>query len=365
MNKIGFNPFSKNLVLGFSKTWKEAVTHWAKTVSIIAAVAACSIQPLMATHPQSLTEKKIVRAAFDLGSGDFKLCVVDASQGNLKILLQKVIAVNLGTDCNVNKGTLSETIQAKALEALKELQAEAKREGATNFCGVATAVFRNATNGQDLLKRLQETSQIPLRIITQEEEGKLGFLTGTAIFPQIPQEELLLLDIGSSSIQITANNETYGADIGTSRIPQIFAEKIRHQTYSPGMLFDSITDEEILKLSELIINQIPESNWQIQRILSGKAHLTFADYPSFLDTLEQATLKKDTLPIEDLLQGIQRLKDPSFPLKNVSEERRQFRAFSFTLIYSLMKKFGHEKIHLAINETGNASGVAFNEEFWR
>jgi hypothetical protein len=30
-----------------------------------------------------------------------------------------------------------------------------------------------------------------------------------------------------------------------------------------------------------------------------------------------------------------------------------------------MKKFGHEKIHLTINETGNAPGLAFNEEFWR
>lgn len=365
MNKISFKPFSKNLVLGFSKTWKEATKQWAKTAFIIAAIGALSTQPLLAAAPPSLTEKKIVKAAFDLGSGDFKLCVVDASNGNLKILLQKVITVNLGTDCNVNKGTLSETVQIKALEALKELQSEAKRVGATSFCGVATAVFRNASNGQDLLKRLQETNQIPLRIITQEEEGRLGFLTGAAIFSQIPQEELLLLDIGSSSVQITANNATYGADIGTSRIPQIFAENVRHQTYSPGMMFDSITDEEILKLSDLIIGQIPESNWQTQRIASGKANFSYCDYPRFIDTVEQVTFKKDALRIEELLKAIKRLNDPSFELKNVSEERRQFRMFSLTLIYSLMKKLGHEKINLGLNETGNAPGLAFNEEFWR
>lgn len=366
----------KNINFGYNRSSirvirscnKFSIRDFSKSLNLSSSVDTTAINSLWAAQPSlnNLTKKNIVRAAFDLGSGDFKLFVAEMSLGKFNVKLSKAIPVNLGEDSNQNRGTLSDAVQVKALTTFRNLYSLAERHGATTFSAIATAVFRDATNGPKLLKILKESCKMPLRGLSQKEEGRLGFLTGISIFPHILVKDLLLLDVGSSSVQITGNakEEFYGADVGISKMAQIFAECVRLQKYTKSMIFNNITFNEVLQLSELTMGKIPKSDWILERIRFSKARISYFDYSFVINTIGQLTDKKHHLHITELEKGLRKLVDYNFDSEDITPETRQYILFCLTLVYSLMKKLGFKEINLAINEVGNSPGLALAEEFW-
>lgn len=313
------------------------------------------------------SEKKVIRAAFDLGSGDFKLYVAEVSNGEAKTLFKKIITVGLGADSNENNGKLSEAVQKRAFIALNELCADAKKYGAESFSGIATEVFRKAENGPSLFESLKTRCHVPLQIISQNDEGRLGFLTGAAIFSDLAKEELLILDIGSLSTQISGckESECYGVKLGNSKMAQIFAQQVRNQTFSKEVIYDDITFDEIMQLSTLAMEQMPEKpDWFLARKKSGHPNLCFFDYTVMIDTIEQVAFKRDHLTLSDFEGLLKKIIDPNFKLVNVTEKARQERTFSLILLYSLMKKLEFQEVNLGANDVGNSPGLTLAEEFW-
>jgi exopolyphosphatase / guanosine-5'-triphosphate,3'-diphosphate pyrophosphatase len=105
----------------------------------------------------SLVKKAATRAAFDIGSGKFKLLVADFYRENkIEEKFSKIVRVSLAKDlANSADNHLSESIKKKAMAALEELQNDAQSYGASQCQGVATAVFRKAKNGEAFLNSLQ------------------------------------------------------------------------------------------------------------------------------------------------------------------------------------------------------------------
>ncbi|WP_442892540.1 Ppx/GppA phosphatase family protein, partial [Cedecea sp. VD20] len=68
-------------------------------------------------------------------------------------------------------------IQQQGQTALRELAAEAARYHPVRFNGVATAVFRSASNAQQTIDAFNRAAPVNLKIITQEQEPELGFLS--------------------------------------------------------------------------------------------------------------------------------------------------------------------------------------------
>ena len=159
------------------------------------------------------------RAGIDMGSGTTKIQVaeVDICHHQLgKVLYedQRPLAFNaeLGKSGN---NQISEAIQQEGVVALKQMVNKAQTFHPQRITGVATAVFRTASNGQQVIDMFNQKTGIQLRIISQEQEAELGFLSAKAALhdSNVKNEDLLVWDIGGGSMQMTAMREQNGRTV--------------------------------------------------------------------------------------------------------------------------------------------------------
>ncbi len=150
--------------------------------------------------------KPITRAAVDVGSGSIKVTIakVDSQSGEInKILYSEEHPIPFKRDIQVGGNSqLSEKIQTVAFEKLKDLKEELSVHRPTEWKGIATAASRQATNAREMYETIKRDLGIDISIISQNEEGRLGFATAAAV-SGIPQEKLIAVDSGSGSFQIT------------------------------------------------------------------------------------------------------------------------------------------------------------------
>lgn len=186
-----------------------------------------------------LSAENIVRAAIDFGSGVVKIQMVEIDTEENRIvgesLLAKYIPLGLTEDVATHDGLISEEMKQKAISILHGFKEEAlnaaAREGYSEveFTGIATAVFRKAQNGSDLLQIFEENLGIRFQILPQEEEGKLGFLTAKALYPNTPEASLLAWDSGNGSFQMTTkegeNYQIYQGPLGHGTVRVLLSKK--------------------------------------------------------------------------------------------------------------------------------------------
>eukprot|EP01052_Picozoa_sp_SAG31_P038580 SAG31_NODE_5182_length_2694_cov_25.840848_1_plen_332_part_00 len=104
-------------------------------------------------------------------------------------------------------GVLSTDIQQKGVDVLTELKHEATLLGAEQYSGIATEVFRKASNGADYLAQVRAKLGIPVVVVAQEAEARLGWLTAVA-GGRAPAHTVIAWDSGGGSFQITARPKT-------------------------------------------------------------------------------------------------------------------------------------------------------------
>lgn len=150
------------------------------------------------------------RAAFDVGSGTTKMKVatVDTcTQKIVSVIKDEQIPVGYKEDLSASsENSFGRSIMVKGIEALQTLKESAIASGATEFAGVATSAFRDAVNGQTFLNRAQSETGIQLKIITQDEEARIGFY-GALTQAEAPIDDLVVWDIGGGSMQIITRDE--------------------------------------------------------------------------------------------------------------------------------------------------------------
>lgn len=119
------------------------------------------------------------------------------------MLFSQQTVVQLKKDAILHAGTLSADIVALLETTVQKYLCQARQLGATQFAAIATEVFRTATNGEAVLRKLQETLLLPTVVVDQQLEGRLGFLTAQAVGGCPADCQVLAWDSGAASFQIT------------------------------------------------------------------------------------------------------------------------------------------------------------------
>lgn len=114
--------------------------------------------------------------------------------------------VLFAADWKANAGAggtgLSDEIQQEGLEVLAALKTIAEELGTAEMRGIATEVFRKATNGSGFLQQIEQQLGIRASIIEQQQEARLGWLAAVA-GSSVPQGSVVAWDSGGGSFQIT------------------------------------------------------------------------------------------------------------------------------------------------------------------
>ncbi len=182
--------------------------------------------------------KGVVRAAFDIGSGATKMKVgrvLTSAQGltDVEMLFPTAddsgevkVAYQDGLKSSGKKKELPEEVLANGAAELNKMKATAETLGATEFVGVATAAFREATNGKAAAEKLSKETGITVKVITQDEEAALGFWAAVGISKADPVKAVVW-DIGGGSQQLAMMNKSgqivsanngFGSDILKEKI---------------------------------------------------------------------------------------------------------------------------------------------------
>lgn len=185
----------------------------------IIAIVLTAVAPQTVAFGAVQTKHKIVRrAAFDIGSGKIKMEVADVdltANKIAKVIFTDTAVVALREDLGKSlDGRLSAEIQNKTVLALSQLMKKAQSFNPQDYHGVATESFRLAKNGNALVEKIKRETRLSVTIVSQEEEGILGFISA-ANEAGLDPEKVVSWDIGSGSFQITARSgDDYSVYLG-------------------------------------------------------------------------------------------------------------------------------------------------------
>jgi exopolyphosphatase/guanosine-5'-triphosphate,3'-diphosphate pyrophosphatase len=139
----------------------------------------------------------------DVGSNTVHLLVVDAYPGARPLPAFSHKAEIRLADHLEKGGRLS----AEGQQQLREFVAEALRiaedKGVEDFVGFATSAVRDATNGDEVLRRIAEQTNARITVLGGEDEARLTFLAARRWFGW-SAGRLLVIDIGGGSLEIAS-----------------------------------------------------------------------------------------------------------------------------------------------------------------
>jgi exopolyphosphatase/guanosine-5'-triphosphate,3'-diphosphate pyrophosphatase len=162
-------------------------------------------------------------AVADLGSNSFRLVVFERNAARRGALggwwkrtdeIHEPVRIGAGID---RTGALSEQGMARAGAAIEVFahfcDAAGLRPGEVD--AVATSAIREASNSEAFLARARETSGLPIRVLSREQEARYGYL---AAVNSTTLSDGAVLDMGGGSLQLVRVRERHAHELGSWRL---------------------------------------------------------------------------------------------------------------------------------------------------
>lgn len=307
------------------------------------------------------------RAAFDFGSGKIKLQVADVDTENHSIVQTmhaEASVVQLSEDAANNRGFFSEKIQRQALIAAHNLKQKAIDLGAIEFIGLATEAYRKAPNGQELVDKYFSELNIPVKIISQLEEGKMGFLALIAE-ANLDPSSVISWDIGGGSFQVTyfddeKNIQVYMAPFGRITTKNAIIKFVKNEDpsnlASPNPM--SISEwESSLRYLDAVLPQAPES--LVAKLRRADVQLIgISAHPEKLRILK-------TYHLNDIVKLLEeRLNKNDSELANIHNSP-PIAVSELALVHSIMHKLNVSSVNYIRTSSGSTSAILITEKYWK
>ena len=138
-------------------------------------------------------------AAIDAGSNTLRLLIGKVQNGKVAPLLYERRICRLAGGFKDAEGLSPEAME-RTLFAFQEFAEVCAKHKVKKVAAVGTAAFRQAINGEKFASKVRSTTQLPLKIISGEEEAETmtaGVLSALDLIP----DNALIIDIGGGSTE--------------------------------------------------------------------------------------------------------------------------------------------------------------------
>ena len=150
-------------------------------------------------------------SAIDVGSNGIRLAIGKAhTVEHIEVVRSIREPIRLGQDVFHNRA-ISETSSRKLIDAFKRFQVISKGAGTKFIRAVATSAFREAINGQTVVKEIQQATGIKINIIDADEEARLIY-AAVARAVELDGKPAILIDMGGGSVELTLAKDGKIAD---------------------------------------------------------------------------------------------------------------------------------------------------------
>ncbi|MGI0481250.1 Ppx/GppA phosphatase family protein [Geminocystis sp. CENA526] len=297
----------------------------------------------------TLTKQRVLKdcilGAIDIGTNSIHMVVVqiNAQIPSFSIIAKEKDTVRLG-DRDPETGNLTKEAINRSLAALKRCKNLAQAMKADQIIAVATSATREAPNGQEFLRRIEDELGIVVDLISGQEEARriyLGVLSGMDFGGKVHS----LIDIGGGSTEIVLGDSQEmrclsSTKVGAVRLTQDFIhtdpinpkEFIALQAYVRGVLERPVEEfKNALKIGEK----------PIFVGTSGTAETIALIHSSETLGNEPLTLNGYQIPRKDIEAILQRLVSMNYnqrsTLAGMSERRAEIIIAGVVILVEAMK----------------------------
>jgi exopolyphosphatase/guanosine-5'-triphosphate,3'-diphosphate pyrophosphatase len=138
-------------------------------------------------------------ASIDIGTNTILLLIAEVDPGGLRPLLEKETIVRLGEGVHQN-GVLLEAAMERGIQTLTQRLKECQEMGVQRIFATGTSALREAKNAGDFLRKVEEKLNLPIEIISGEEEAQLSFLAVARDLGD-HKKSTLVVDVGGGSTE--------------------------------------------------------------------------------------------------------------------------------------------------------------------
>jgi len=151
----------------------------------------------------------VLCACIDIGSNTTRLLVAEPADGQLKEVCQQRAFTRLGKGLAAD-GSIGAEKVAEICDVVGTQVRLARELGAAELRTVATAAIRTARNGADLARALEESTGVPVCVLTGEEEARLAFVGATKTLGHPVEGEVAVVDVGGGSSELALGSVAGG-----------------------------------------------------------------------------------------------------------------------------------------------------------
>jgi exopolyphosphatase/guanosine-5'-triphosphate,3'-diphosphate pyrophosphatase len=196
-------------------------------------------------------------AVIDVGSNTIHLLVGEVEDGSVLPVTGEKVSARLGEDVEKTGSIKDERlgIAARAISLFYEISA---LNGAPSPVVLATSAVRDAENRTELSKAVRDRTGLEMRLISGEEEARLGFRGVVSAAGSSWEGPALAVDLGGGSAQLILGEASDGPlmqvslPLGTNRMTERFVEH------------DPAKRKELRALDEHVRENLPE--WELSPV---------------------------------------------------------------------------------------------------
>ena len=147
-------------------------------------------------------------AIIDVGSNSIRLLVADVADGRVEQLHRERIYMRLGDDA-FRLGRIGPRKLRDTRDVARSFARVAKKCGAKRLETIVTAPGRQASNHEELVDVLSESTRAPVVVLSADEEGRLAW-HGAVARMESPPEIVAVVDIGGGSCELAVGTPLRG-----------------------------------------------------------------------------------------------------------------------------------------------------------
>ncbi|BAZ03378.1 Ppx/GppA phosphatase family protein [Calothrix sp. NIES-3974] len=210
-------------------------------------------------------------AAIDLGTNSLHMVIVqiEPTLPSFSIIAREKETVRLG-DRDLQTGNLKPEIMDRAINTLRRFREIARTLKAQSIVAVATSAVREAPNGRELLRRVEDEVGLEVDLISGQEEARriyLGVLSGM----EFNNQPHVIIDIGGGSTEIILGDRSEERVLTSTKIGAV-------RLSTEFITTDPISDQEFNYLQAYARGMLERS---VEAVL---ASLPFGENPKLVGT---------------------------------------------------------------------------------
>jgi len=187
----------------------------------------------------------------DLGSNSARLIIVEIRQNQAyNLIYHQKETIRLSQDADKNHQLQPSAIE-RAMTLLQNFSYACKLYQVVKILAVGTAALRNAHNGAEFARIVQQKIGISIKIISGETEAKLGYI---GAINTLNVTDAVLFDLGGGSVELTLiKNRKAEKFISLPFGAVTLTERFNLQ--------NKVSEKQLLNLDKFIIEQLDKVPW--------------------------------------------------------------------------------------------------------